>query len=163
MPLSGQSSALSHPSVGRWWQSTREFFAYHGVWAFGVRAMRLWSLRMKMLLLVAVMAMPLLPLIVLQIADRQHVAVESGQRLAGLRVSQAVFDLEHVLNQATPAAASADSPQAKALLALQTAVRQAAQDGVAIDSVMRANQPALDRAVSNSAQSEAARDRKSVV
>ena len=70
MPLSGQSSVLSLPSVGRWWQSTREFFAYHGVWAFGVRAMRLWSLRMKMLLLVAVMAMPLLPLIVLQIADR---------------------------------------------------------------------------------------------
>ncbi len=157
MPLSGQSSALSRPSAGRWWQATREFFAYHGVWAFGVRAMRLWSLRMKMILLVAVMAMPLLPLIVLQIAERQHVANESGQRLAGLRVSQATFDLERLLNQPTPSAASGDSPQAKGLLALQTAVRQAAQDGVAIDVVMRANQPALDRAVNNSAQSEAAR------
>ena len=90
MPLSGQSSALSRPPVGRWWQSTREFFAYHGVWSFGVRAMRLWSLRMKMVLLVAVMAMPLLPLVVLQIVDRQQLAEEIGQRLAGLRVSQAV-------------------------------------------------------------------------
>lgn len=162
MPLPGLSSPLPRPSVGRWWQSTREFFAYHGVWAFGVRAMRLWSLRMKMVLLVAVMALPLLPLIVLEIADRQNLADESRQRLAGLRVAQAAFDLERLLQQPAPAvatttAAGTDTPQAKAWLALQAAVREAALDGLAVDSLLRANQPALERAISSSAQSDAAR------
>jgi len=157
MPLPGITSPLPRPSVGRWWQSTREFFAYHGVWAFGVRAMRLWSLRMKMVLLVAVMALPLLPLILSEIADRQHQAQQSGQRLAGLRVAQAVFDLERLLNLQAPLPTLADNPLAKALADLQAAVRQASQNGMSVDSVMRANQPALDRAVSPSAQSDAAR------
>ena len=157
MPLPGLSSPLSRPSVGRWWHSTREFFAYHGVWAFCVRAMRLWSLRMKMALLVTVMALPLLPLLALEIADRQQVALESAQRLAGLRVVQAAFDLERLLNQSGPPASGAESPQAKAFKALQAAVRQAGEEGMAVDAVLRANQPALERAVSNTAQSEATR------
>ena len=68
----------------RWWQAAREFFAYHGVWAFGVRAMRLWSLRMKMVLLVTVMSLPLLPLMVQQIIERNSTVQLSAQRLLGL-------------------------------------------------------------------------------
>ena len=73
MSLSGSFTWVSRalPS-GAGWKAIREFFAYHGVWAIGVRGMRLWSLRTKMFLLVAVMALPMLPLVVHQILDQNR-------------------------------------------------------------------------------------------
>ena len=122
MSLSGSFTWVSRAaSAGGSWRAAREFFAYHGVWAFGVRAMRLWSLRMKMVLLVTVMSLPLLPLMVQQILARNHTLTLSTQRMAGLEVADAAYKLAvqlDVSRQALEAGLPAPpGPDSAALLA----------------------------------------------
>lgn len=144
------------------WRAAREFFAYHGVWAFGVRAMRLWSLRMKMVLLVTVMSLPLLPLMVQQIVARNHIVAVSAQRLAGLDVADAAYRLAARLDQPRQALEAGQpappATEAAALLAeLSAGVAGAARTGVPLEAAWRAHQPAVERAVGASAQSPASR------
>ena len=163
MSLSGSITWVSRAaSGGGSWRAAREFFAYHGVWAFGVRAMRLWSLRMKMVLLVTVMALPLLPLMVQQIIERNHTVTLSAQRLAGLVVADAAYKLAVQLD--TPrqvleaGGAAGPGPEAAALLAqLAGGVADATAQGLPLDAVWRAHQPTLERAVSAASQSPASR------
>ena len=89
MSLTGLSAALHPRRANVWWRGVVEFFAYHGMWAFGVRVMRLWSLRMKMALLVTVMAVPLAWLMVQQIRGHNAGVQIYERRLEGLRVAQA--------------------------------------------------------------------------
>ena len=89
MHLPSSTLALSRQAGPLSWRAAREFFAHHGVWAVGVRAMRVWSLHMKMLLLVTVLALPLVPLLVLQILDRNATVDTLGKRIAGLAVADA--------------------------------------------------------------------------
>jgi len=161
MSLSGSSAVLPRRSSGSWRQATREFFAYHGVWAFGVRAMRLWSLRMKMLLLVTVLALPLLPLLVQQIIERNDTVRESAHRIAGLRVSEAIFDMGSALDlqmQALDGGQPADSQAlAPALKTLAAAVKAAGEAGLPMESVLQVHQPVLERAVASGTQSPPSR------
>ena len=57
MRLSSSTSLVLLKSLpgetGRWWTRAREFFAYHGVWAIGVRLLRRMKIRDKMLLVLA--------------------------------------------------------------------------------------------------------------
>ena len=63
--MTSAARALLAPLIRlRWLHSLREFHAYHGVWAAGVRLLRRWSIRTKVLLLLAIVAMPLVPLTV---------------------------------------------------------------------------------------------------
>jgi methyl-accepting chemotaxis protein len=131
------------------WRAAREFFAYHGIWAFGVRTMRLWSLRMKMVLLVTVMALPLLPLMVGEIAERNRIATANAQRIAGLDVADAAYALAIKLDRQSQALETG-----QALLAGQAAVEQqalvdriaaAVALGLPIDAMARSQMPMLER------------------
>ena len=88
MQLPGSTLVLSRDARRASWRATREFFAYHGVWAIGVRAMRVWSLRMKMMLLVTVLALPLVPLLISQILDRNAAVHALSQRISGLGAAE---------------------------------------------------------------------------
>ena len=161
MSLPVLSAVLPHRTVRSWWRAAREFFAYHGVWAFGVRAMRLWSLSMKMVLLVAVMALPLLPLMVQQITLRNLTAQESQRRMAGLEVANAAYDLAQLLDRqrealelkrpATPAT------QVQVLQSLVAAVERADLIGLPLAAVLKTHQPALELASADAAQSPTSR------
>jgi methyl-accepting chemotaxis protein len=163
MSLPGAISAKTHaPPSGHWWHQAREFFAYHGVWAFGVRAMRLWSLRMKMVLVVTVLALPLLPLMVQQIIARNATVQATALRLQGLEVSEAAYRLAVLLDRPRAALEAGTSappvPEAAASLQrLARAVDDAGAAGLALESAWRARQPMLERAVNDNAQSPAAR------
>ena len=144
-----------------WWRSTREFFAYHGVWAFGVRAMRVWSLRAKMVLLVAVMALPMLPLMAGAILDRNATVQASAQRIAGLATADAAYALARQLDlqrQALEAGRPATAePTAQGLARLLAAGAAAQQVGVDLELVLRKHQPVLARAVASAPASNALR------
>ncbi len=147
---------------GHWWRAAREFFAYHGVWAFGVRAMRLWSLRMKMVLLVTVMSLPLLPLMVQQIIERNATVQLSARRLVGLEVGDAAYRLAVLLDRPRAALESGQNPPPVADAALQLqrladAVAHAGAQGLPLEAAWRARQPMLERAVNDRAQSPASR------
>jgi methyl-accepting chemotaxis protein-1 (serine sensor receptor) len=163
MSLSGSFTWVSRalPS-GAGWKAIREFFAYHGVWAIGVRGMRLWSLRTKMFLLVAVMALPMLPLVVHQILDQNRLVLGSAKRLAGLEVADSAYQLAASLDQ-TRQALEAGQPapavsEADVLLArLAAGVANAGVRGLPLDVAWRAHQPVVDRAVAAGSQSPASR------
>lgn len=161
MSLPGSSTALPHGLSGAWWRATREFFAYHGVWAFGVRAMRLWSLRMKMVLLVTVMGLPMLPLMVQQISERHLTVQESAYRLAGLRVSEAIFAMGVALDDQLLAleAGQAGDVDAlpRALKALLATMHDAAEAGLPLQATLRVHQPVLDRAATSTGLSTPSR------
>lgn len=163
MSLSGSFTWVSRAaSAGGSWRAAREFFAYHGVWAFGVRAMRLWSLRMKMVLLVTVMSLPLLPLMVQQILARNHTLTLSTQRMAGLEVADAAYKLAvqlDVSRQALEAGLPAPpGPDSAALLArLAAGVSEAHAQGLPLDAAWRAHQPMLERAVAMASLSPTSR------
>lgn len=77
----------------RWLQSLREFHAYHGVWALGVRLLRRWSIRAKVLLLLAIVALPLAPL-TWHLMNVEQLTVTTAQRqLAAVRFADAASDL----------------------------------------------------------------------
>ena len=150
MPQTRPSFALNVRPPRAWWRAAREFFAYHGVWAFGVRALRLWSLRAKMLLLVAVMALPLLPLMLLQIADREALVKESAHRMAGLQVSAAIVEVGSAVDlqlTALETGRPADpAPMGRALAALRAVAQDAGARGLSIEAVLHAQRAVLDRA-----------------
>lgn len=76
-----------------WFATVREFFAYHGVWAIGVRLLRRWSIRRKILVVVALAALPVLPMSI-YLASQQTQALHTADRhISGGRLSAAVQSL----------------------------------------------------------------------
>ena len=162
MSLPGLSAVLQSSRATAWWQGVVEFFAYHGVWAFGVRIMRLWSLRTKMALLVTVMAVPLAWLMVQQIRGHNAGVQIHEQRLAGLQVAQAYQALAIQFTQQAQAFDDGktvdNTAAALALTALGAAVARATDDGMApLAAAWRANQPSLAAIVSDGSNSPVAR------
>ena len=162
MSLPGLSAVLQSSRAAAWWQGVAEFFAYHGVWAFGVRIMRLWSLRTKMALLVTVMAVPLAWLMVQQIRSHNAGVQLYEQRLAGLQVAQAYQALAIQFTQQAQAFDDGkpvdNTAAALALTALGAAVARATDDGLApLAAAWRANQPALAAIVSDGSNSPGVR------
>lgn len=148
MHLPGSTLALSRQARHSSWRAAREFFAYHGVWAIGVRAMRMWSLRMKMLLLVTVLALPLVPLLVLQILERNATVDVLGQRMAGLAVADSAYAFAVALDaqrQALEAGKPAPAGLPPTHLVLVQAVAAAGQHGLNLTKTLQVQQPALDR------------------
>jgi len=163
MSLSGTLALVSRATPkGPMWRAAREFFAYHGVWAFGVRAMRLWSLRIKMVLLVTVMSLPLLPLMVQQIIQRNATVHSSGLRLVGLQVSDASYHLAVLLDRPRSALEAGLPPPAvpeaaAQLQRLADAVARAQDEGLPLEGAWRAREPMLERAVHDNATSASSR------
>ena len=161
MSLPGLPFALPSARTDARWRGLKEFFAHHGVWAPGVRAMRLWSLRAKMVMLVAVLTLLLLPLMVHQIVERNATMHDSGLQLHGLRSSEAAYLLGRTMGAQRLALEHGTAPpaddSASLLRALQAEVQAASAAGLPLDLVLRAHLPAIERAVSTAVSSPAAR------
>ena len=92
-------SPLTKPG---WLNALREFHAYHGVWAMGVRLLRRWSIRTKVLLLLAIVAVPLVPLSLNLLRELQDTVGTSQGELFAVRLADAASALGTELNtQAT--------------------------------------------------------------
>ena len=85
------SSEVHSPSPSRAsgsaWRRWKEFHAHHGVWALGVKLMRSWSIRAKVLLLLAIIALPLVPLTVHVIGENYALVTVSNRHLAAVKLS----------------------------------------------------------------------------
>ena len=161
MHLPGSSLVLSRQARQASWRATREFFAYHGIWAIGVRAMRVWSLRMKMMLLVAVLALPLVPLLIQQILDRNAAVHSLSKRISGLAVAESAYGLARALDVQRQALESgnplpAELPPA-AYQGLRQAVAVADSHGLALGKVLQIHQPVLDRLTGTASSTPALR------
>jgi methyl-accepting chemotaxis protein-1 (serine sensor receptor) len=159
MPGSPTTTAsVGHSSA---WQHVREYFAYHGVWAVGVRALRRWSLRLKMALLVTVMAMPMVPLMIQQVMERNASVHENIHRILGLQVARQASALSILLDKQQQRLESGlpgtNDGEAAALAGLQTSVQRAINHGLPLTDVLQAQQSALDRATNGSSQSTPAK------
>ena len=161
MSLPVLSVVLPHRTARPWWRALPEFFAYHGVWSVGVRAMRRSSLSMKMVMLVTVLALPLLPLMVQQIIDRNVTVQKSQRRLAGLAVASTAYDLARVLDWQRGALElkqpAAPGAQAAALQNLLAAVDQAERFGLPLAAVLKTHQSTLELASAGAAESPTSR------
>lgn len=91
--------AAFHLPVLRWWRSVREFHAYHGIWALGVRLLRQWSIRAKILIVLAIVVVPVLPLALFVVQALTQTVVDSVRHQASLRVASAASDLGVELNR----------------------------------------------------------------
>ena len=164
MSLHGPTALVLRAGLsGRWWSSAREFFAYHGVWAFGVRALRLWSLRMKMVLLVTVMSLPLLPLMVQQIVDRNATVQSSAMRLHGPAGERRGLPPGRAAGPGRASRWSRASRPAQwkaadlALQQLSDAVAGPAAQGLPLEAAWQSRLPLLERALNDRTQSPASR------
>jgi methyl-accepting chemotaxis protein len=161
MSMPGSSAAHAGHARPAERHAIREFFAYHGMWAVGVRALRQWSLRMKMVLLVTVMVLPVVPLIIQQLADRSLTLRESGVRIAGFHMADAAHDMATPLTRHLAALEEGKSPADDGLQAAGQAFASAARELVGIDpsmgQVLQRHQAVIDRVASGGSQSKAAR------
>ena len=161
MSLPGLPFALPSARTHARWRGLKEFFADHGVWAPGVRVMRLWSLRAKMVMLVAVLTLPLLPLVGHQIVERNATLHDNGLHLHGLRSSEAAYLLGRSMGAQRLALEHGTAPpaddSATLLRALQVEVQAASAAGLPLDLVLRAHLPAMERAVGTVVSIPAAR------
>jgi len=75
------------------------YFRYHGIWSPGVRVLRVWSFRAKILALFALMGLPLAWMGVELTVQRVQALAHQDQRLAGAAMAQATYALAGLLNQ----------------------------------------------------------------
>jgi methyl-accepting chemotaxis protein-1 (serine sensor receptor) len=87
-----QATAASTSKVP-WLTGLHQYFAYHGVWAPGVRALRVLTIRAKVLLVMGILAAPLGPLAWYVAEQQNHTVQVTTQRLAGLNLAAAVSAL----------------------------------------------------------------------
>lgn len=73
----------------RLWRDLRQYHAYHGPWALGVRLLRRWSIRSKVLLLLALIMLPLLPLTAHVVRSSQLTVDSARTQLAAVRAADA--------------------------------------------------------------------------
>jgi methyl-accepting chemotaxis protein len=98
-----------------WLSQLQQFHAHHGVWAPGVRLLRRWSIRSKVLLLLAILAVPLLPLTVNLQQGLQHTVETSHRQLTALMLGDAASSLGTELNRQALHHESGKTPDADAM------------------------------------------------
>ncbi len=143
------------------WLALREFFAYHGVWAVGVRLLRAMSVRDKVLLVMGITAAPLLPLTWYVVSEQNAIVATTTQRLAVVRLVGSVSTLAVQVNDdllgrsgGPPATLSTGGPAA--LAALRAAVASAIDAGVPLQQAWERAQVPVERAVQARGLSDAA-------
>ena len=133
-----------------WLRQLQEFHAYHGIWAAGVRLLRRWSIRTKVLLLLTIVAVPLVPLTINLHLGLQSTVDLSHRQLTALALGDAGSSLGSALNvQALNHATG--RPVDTALLAsrhdqFQRALAAAVADGHQLPKVWQAGERAVARA-----------------
>ncbi|MFY8088308.1 MAG: hypothetical protein ACOVOG_13885, partial [Rubrivivax sp.] len=133
----------------RWWASTREFFAYHGVWAVGVRLLRSLSIRGKIFSVVLMAALPLAPMSGYLLHEQSQIVAQAERRIAGANLAAAVQQLSVVLEEQTrrlERGEALDREQlAKSALMLRQARGPATEHGLALTRAWESVDPALAR------------------
>jgi methyl-accepting chemotaxis protein len=102
----------------------REFFAYHGVWAVGVRLLRSLSIRHKVLAVVALAALPVVPMSVFLVNDQSRTVEEAERRIQGAQLIIAVQALSDVLEQKARQLESGQPPDRDQLALAARQLRQ---------------------------------------
>jgi methyl-accepting chemotaxis protein len=138
-------------SVTSPWSGVREFFAYHGVWAPGVRLLRLMTIRAKVLMLLAIVAAPTVPLTWHVVSEQQATVAESTRQLAAVRMSGAASDLARALTlQLGGAVKGQASPQEvlqAAMAGLRASCAEALDAGVPVRRAWERAEPALSMVI----------------
>lgn len=98
-----------------WLRLLQEFHAYHGVWALGVRLLRRWSIRTKVLLLLTIVAVPLVPLTVNLNVGLERTVSTSERQLTALNLGDAASSLGSELNVQAQVHESGRTPDAEVL------------------------------------------------
>lgn len=157
MSTSSSSEVLSPPSsrTGRSvWRRWKDFHAHHGVWALGVKLMRRWSIRTKVLLLLAIIALPLVPLSVHVVGENNALVAASVRHLAAVKLSSSASALGTELNTQLQALAVGRAVDGGLLARrhdeLLEALAQAGAAGVAPAPGWAAAQPLVRRAARES-------------
>lgn len=149
-------------SLTAWWprdvamprlslSAVREFFAYHGVWAIGVRLLRRWSIRAKVLTVMGILVAPSLPLSGWVMLQQNQTVVEANRHLSAARLSAALFDVtrplgdERLAFHARTAVDTADL--APAWGRLEQAYAKAHADGLPVQQAWERSAPVLQQAV----------------
>lgn len=158
------SLTLRWPSSARWATGldlAREFFAYHGVWALGVRALRRLSVRAKIGVVMSLLMLPLLPLTWHWVAEQNDTVAETTQRLSGLRLASLADELAVVMNEQWMALEdgrpAADARLAPAHARLQQAYQAAHANGLPVQQAWERTRLPIERAVNAGEVSAATR------
>ncbi|MDE2372257.1 MAG: methyl-accepting chemotaxis protein [Burkholderiales bacterium] len=141
-----------------WWVALREFFAYHGVWAIGVRLLRVMTVRGKVLLVMGITAAPLLPLTWYVAAQQNQIVGSTRLQLAAVRLGGAAVNLDVELG-AQALALDGGKPADAAALArpwaeLKSSYEQARAAGLPIQPAWERSHPALEAALQAGTRSE---------
>jgi methyl-accepting chemotaxis protein-1 (serine sensor receptor) len=139
------------PAGLAWGRAVREFFAYHGVWAVGVRLLRKLSIRTKVLIVMGITAAPLLPLSWHMVDTQNALVAGTTQRLAGLRLAGAASNLASQMN-ALGLMAGAGQPMPEGTLdapyaRLQATYAEAREAGLPVQQAWERGRQAVERAV----------------
>jgi methyl-accepting chemotaxis protein len=92
----GPASATSWMA---WWGGAREFFAYHGVWAPGVRTFRRWTIKTKILVVLGLMGLPLVPMTSYLVKEQNEIVQLAEWRLASARLALAAGRLDREIGE----------------------------------------------------------------
>lgn len=138
-------------AVPRWGRDLREFFAYHGVWAPGVRALRKFSVRAKVMLVMAILAAPVLPLAWHVVAGQNAHVEQNARRLAGLRLAAAASALRAELGAPGAAFDTQQAMPPDQRVAVDARLRAAYADalavGLPVQLAWERNRAVVDRAM----------------
>lgn len=139
----------------------REFFAYHGIWAPGVRALRLWTMRRKVLVLVFVMAVPLVPLVFSQFQHENRIVDQVGRKVGGIAIAEAAFGLAAAIEQQRQAIDAGRAFSGQAIEARQQMLAQRIESdhliGPLVISIWQAQRALIARASSAESMNAAMR------
>ena len=158
------SLPLRWPSPARWATGldlAREFFAYHGVWALGVRALRRLSVRAKIGVVMSLLLLPLLPLTWHWVAEQNDTVTDTTQRLSGLRLASLADELAVVMNEQWMALEegrpAADARLAPAYADLHQAYQAAHAHGLPVQQAWERTRLPIEHAVNAGEVSAATR------
>lgn len=132
-----------------WVHGLREFFAYHGVWALGVRLLRQWTIRQKILVVLSLTGLPLVPMSVLLLKEQARAVGTAERHIAGGALATAAYRLVEAI-QDSERGPDAGKPAAQerlmsAVQALRTAKAGADRAGLKIWGAWESVDPAVAR------------------
>jgi methyl-accepting chemotaxis protein len=143
------SLTLKRWTVPRWWVATREFFAYHGVWAVGVRLLRNLSIRRKIFCVVLLVALPLLPMSGQLLQSQSHTVQQAQKRIAGAQLATVIQTTTLVLEDKTRRLELGEpidrEKLAKKVFELQKARQITDAQGLRLTTAWEGVDPALNR------------------
>jgi methyl-accepting chemotaxis protein len=129
--------SFSLPRTGSWvtsWsgiKAIREFFAYHGVWAVGVRLLRSLAIRNKILAVLGLVALPLFPTTTYMLMAESKAVALADRNLTGARLVTAIADVYDHLHHGAARLARLETVDEAALQRAIAQLHQARDEALA--------------------------------